>query len=228
MISIICASNNEEILNDNLIKSLKEQTYKDYELIVVDTLKNHYEGACDALHSGALKAKGEYLLFCHHDINFLDKNSLKDIVDNIEEAGIIGVAGIRDRNHLIGNILNGINKEPVGESIEKSEEVFSIDEVLFIIKRDFYLKHPLNLNNKTWHLYAVEYALEMHELNKKVLVIPARIYHKSDGLSLNKSYFIYLKKLIKKYKKYKCIYTTVGSFYTNKILFELQMIKRKI
>lgn len=229
MISIICANNNDDVLNNNLIKTLNEQTYNDYELIIVDTTKKKYEGATDALNYGASKAKGDYLLFCHNDINFLDKNSLKDIVDNIDsDAGIIGVAGINDKNHLLGNILDGPDKKPIGESIQKPINVFSIDEVLFIIKRDFYLNHPLNLNNKTWHLYAVEYSLEMHEMNKKVKIIPARIYHKSNGLSLNRSYFVYLKQIIKKYKKYKRIHTTVGSWYTNKILFNLQLMKRGI
>lgn len=231
MISIICPSNNEKILNNNLLKTLNQQTFKDYEIIIVDTINNKYRGASEALNSGAQKAKGEYFLFCHHDINFINKDSLENIVNCIEKIndfGIIGVAGINSRNCLLGNILNGPNKELIGEKINKPMKVFSLDEVFFIIKKDFYFKYPLNLNNNTWHLYAVEYCLKMHELGENVIIIPSEIYHKSDGVSLNESYYIYLRKLRKEYKKYKEIYTTVGSWYTNKILFELQMLKRKI
>ena len=212
---------------------LKKQTFKDYELIVIDTNEKKYNGCVEALNDGFAKSTGEYIMFVHHDVEFCDKNELSNIYNCILnlDFGIVGVAGATfSRNYLIGNITNGANKENISSLvIDKPEEVQTLDEVLFIIKRDTLNKYPLNILNTTWHLYAVEYSLLMHDNDKKVYVIPSNIYHASPGYSLNKSYFDYLPSVIKKYKKnYKYINTTVGSWYTNKMLFNLQMMKRKI
>lgn len=232
MISIICPSNNKDILEKYLLKSLKKQTYLDYETIIIDTNKKKYNGCVEALYEGINKAKGEYLMFVHHDVCFTDKDELKNIIKYIDnlDFGVVGVAGAaNERNNLIGNITNGPSKEKISNKIiTEPTEVQSLDEVLFIIKKDTIKKYPLEKNNKTWHLYAVEYSLKMIDNNKKVYVIPSNIYHASPGYSLNDSYFTYLPKIIKKYKKkYKTINTTVGSWFTNSILFKLQMIRRK-
>lgn len=233
MISIICASNNEEILNKYLISSLKKQTYKDYELIIVDTIEKKYNGCIDALNAGIKKSSGDILMFVHHDIEFCDKDELKNIVNQLDnlEYGIAGVAGASyERNKLIGNITNGPNKEKISNLvIDQPTKVQTLDEVLFIIKKDIIKKYPFNSNNNTWHLYAVEYSLNMLENNENVYVIPSNIYHASPGYSLNKSYFEYLPKVIKKYKKhFKYINTSVGSWYTNSLLFKLQIMRRNI
>ena len=232
MISIICASNDKKVLNNYLIPSLKKQTYKDDELIIVDTVKNKYKGCVDALNDGIKQSKGDTLLFVHHDVVFEDKNELKNINKYIKDLdyGIVGVAGVTNkRNTLIGNITNGPDKERISNiTINAAVEAETLDEVLFIIKKENINKHPFNIKNDTWHLYAVEYSLSMKDINKKVYVIPSKIYHASPGYSLNKSYFDYLPNIIKKYKKkYRSINTTVGSWFTNSILFKLQMIRRK-
>lgn len=232
MISIICISNNEKILDDYLLSSLKKQTYKDYELIIMDNTNNQYKCAISAFNEGVKKAKGDTLLFVHHDVKFEDKNELENIAKQINnlEYGIVGVAGASfTRNSLIGNITNGPNKEKISNNIiNEPTKVQTLDEVLFIIKRETLEKYPFDTSNDTWHLYAVEYSLNMHNNNKQVYVIPSNIYHASPGYSLNKSYFKYLPKVIKKYKKnYKNINTTVGSWYTNKLLFNIQLFKHK-
>lgn len=232
MISIICPSNDEKILNKYLLSSLKKQTYKDYEIIVVDTIKNKFNGCIDALNYGIKKSKGDILMFVHHDVEFTNKKELENIASYISnlDYGIAGVAGASfKRNTLVGNITNGPDKEKISNTeIDDPTKVQTLDEVLFIIKKDTIKKYPFNNSNNTWHLYAVEYSLEMIKNNQGVYVIPSKIYHASPGYSLNKSYFEYLPKVIKKYQKNnKYINTTVGSWYTNKLLFKLQMIKRK-
>ena len=233
MLSIICPSNNKEILNKYLLNSLKKQSFKDYEIIIVDTLKNKYDGSIAALNAGIEKANGDLMMFVHHDVEFVEKDSLKNIMDEInkiDDFGVIGVAGTTyNRNEIISNITQGDNREEVtNNKIKKATEAFVLDEVLFIIKKETLLKYPFNKNNKTWHLYCVEYSLHMHDVNKGVYVIPANIHHASPGYSLNKSYFEYIPNILNKYKhKYKSINTTVGSWYTNKLLFKLQVLKRR-
>ncbi len=232
MISIISASNDKNILNKCLIKSLERQTYKEYELIVIDTTRKKYNGCIEAFEEGIKKSKGDILIFVHHDVIFEKEDELEKIVENIRKIdfGIAGVAGASiKRNFLIGNITNGPKKEKVSNiEIDKPVKVQTVDEVLFVIKKEVLQEHPFNRENNTWHLYAVEYSLEMLKMGKEVYVIPSNIYHVSPGYSLNRSYFDYLPKVIKKYKKMnRWINTTVGSWYTNPLLFKLQMLRRR-
>lgn len=233
MLSIICASNNNEILDKCLRESLKKQTYKNFELIVIDTKENKYIGAADALMSGVKKAKGDIIIFAHHDIILENEYEFENIVNQIEKIkdfGILGIAGASyKKGILVGNITNGDPKIPISnKEINEAQDVQTLDEVLFVIKKDILEQYPLNLENKTWHLYAVEYSLLMKEKNKKVMVIPSDIYHLSAGASMNNEYYKQLRKVCAKYKKcYKTINTTVGYWHTNKILLELKILRHK-
>lgn len=233
MISIICATNNNKILENELKKTLSKQTYQDYELIVVDTVKNKYESASEALNYGAKQAKGEYLFFTHHDIIMKNENELYEIVRQVKEInefGIIGIAGISKTGKIIGNITNGIPEKRISsEDIKQPCEVQTLDEVFFIIKKDVFIKNKFDINNKTWHLYAVEFCLKMNDLNQGVYVIPSDLYHKSSGASMNKSYFKELKRICKIYReKIKIINTTMGKWHTSKLLLNLDILKIKI
>ena len=79
MISVICVYNNKEILNDFLIKSIKQQSFIDYELILLDNCGSHYKSAVEALNKGAMQAKGDILLFIHQDVFIIDENGFSKI-----------------------------------------------------------------------------------------------------------------------------------------------------
>lgn len=232
MISIICPSNNKDKF-ENFKRSLEKQTYTDFELICVDTDKLNCKNAVEALNSGVKLANSDIFIFSHNDIEFQNQQDLEDIVDyinRIKDFGIIGVAGAKfERIAVIGNIYNGIPKREVSQDkIDKETDVQTLDECLFIIKRETLEKYPFNENNKTWHLYAVDYSLQMNNLHKKVAVIPSNIYHQSAGSSINNDYYVELKKICKKYKKeYKSINTTMGYWNTNPIKLFFQILRCK-
>ena len=233
MISIVCASNNRNILEEELKESLKKQTYKNYELIIVDTIEKKFESAAEALNYGANKAKGDYIIFSHHDIIMKKQNELENIIkkiESIDDFGIVGIAGIDKNANIIGNITNGIPEVPISNNrINKITEVETVDEVMFVIKKDIFDKYKIITENKTWHLYAVEYSLLMKDISKPVLVIPSDIYHKSAGASMNKEYYKELKRLCKFYrKKMTVINTTMGIWHTNKLILSLDILKVKI
>lgn len=233
MISIVCATNNKEVLNKELKKSLDMQSFRDYELIIVDTDKKKFESAADALNYGGNKAKGDYIIFAHHDIIMKSEKELENIVsylETIKKYDIIGVAGINSNHNIVGNITNGIPEIPISNSkIDKATEVETIDEVLFIISKETFKENKFLTENKTWHLYAVEYCLKMRELGKKVFVIPSNIYHKSAGASMNKSYYTELIRLCSLYKnKIKVINTTMGVWHTNRLRLNVDIIKVKM
>ena len=233
MVSLICPSNNKEKFN-NLKKSLESQTYADFELICVDTEELKCNSAVEALNKGIELAKGDTYIFLHNDIEFQNINDLEDIINyivKIRDFGIIGVAGAKFENvTTIGNIYHGIPKRRISnEEIDKEVDVQTLDECLFVIKKATLDKYPFDKNNKTWHLYAVDYSLYMNTIGKKVAVIPSKIYHVSPGSSINKEYYKELMKICSKYKRmYKTINTPMGFWSTNSIKLFLQIIKNKI
>lgn len=71
-----------------------------------------------------------------------------------------------------------------------------------------------------WHLYAVDYCLSVQKLGLKAYVLPMYVWHRSPG-SLTEGYYTTLKKLLKKHRDQKWIYTTMGDW-SPRIPFILQ------
>lgn len=223
MISIVCVFNNAKVLDEYLQKSLKNQT-ADYELILIDNTDNKYRSASEALNYGAKKAKGNYLMFVHQDVDLYSKNCLENVEDTINslhKLGVVGIAG-KSKEGIITNIKHGIPPTLVSKSkINRPQKVQTLDECLFIVPHTVFNKYKFNEKIcDDWHLYSVEYCLNLLKNNYNVYVIPNFIYHASAGYSLSNSYFIVLEKLLRKYKEdYNWIYTTVWNWNTKYSFF---------
>lgn len=224
MISVISVYNSEDSLNKYLLKSLYPQNI-DYELILVDNTNNIFSSAAEALNHGGNKAKGDYLMFIHQDYDlgfdeWLDKAG--KILDNLENVGIVGVAGKHDRN-MISNITTGVPPELAGPiQIEEPKKVQTLDECLIIIPKKIF--HEIRFDEVVcddWHLYATDYCLTTQKAGYDVYVIPLGGYHASPGYSFSPdTYYSTLRKLVKKHKNdYKWIYTSTGSWNTTIPLF---------
>lgn len=242
MISVICIYNNKEILDNYLLKSLKTQTV-DYELILIDNTENKFKSAAEALNNGAKDAKCKYIMFVHQDIDLLDDNWLKnaeDMLDSIPNLGIAGIAGkLNVKKGIISNMKDGIPPKYAGTTkIKNITRVQTLDECLFIIPESIFkmLKFDEELCDD-WHLYAVNYCLEIMKHGFYVYVLPLSLYHRSSGFSISEKYYQTIKKMINKYKHdYKWIYTTVGDWNTswpffiqvgiNKFLFKIAKIRK--
>lgn len=107
MISIIIPTYNEAKNIERLLKSLKNQSYNNFEIIVIDDSssdntvqisKKYTQKVITRKHSersvqrnfGAKKSKGEYLLFLDGDME-LTKNVLKDCLDTVGKAACSSV-----------------------------------------------------------------------------------------------------------------------------------------
>lgn len=117
LISIIIPAFNEEKTIGECLKSLKNQSYKQVEIIVVDDgssdstrnivkgfpdiklLTQSHKGPGQARNLGASGAKGEILVFVDADMTF-DKNFIKDLVKPILEGKTIGTFS---KNEMVKN-----------------------------------------------------------------------------------------------------------------------------
>ena len=241
-LSFICPSNNPEIFNENLVKSLDRQKNRDFELILVDTRKEHYSSAAAALNAGAARASGEYLVFLHHDIVLESDDFIDELLNMIDQNDflIAGVAGaVRNGNRCVrrlrSNIFHGVGdrKRPAASTyysdpVTEPIPVETLDECCFIISAEVFRKRPFPEFSATWHLYAVEYSLWAHEqdMENPVMLLPLHLWHLSPGSSMNQNYFTALHKLHKIYRK--DIICSVGAWPAGFLRFEYRIMRRRI
>lgn len=241
-LSILCIVNDNKIYDD-FLDNLAGQTFKDFELITAWNMAGEYSGARIAFNENAADAKGEYLMFIHPDIRFLDENALEDLVSRIGEAepfGVLGVAGASDDGRgdrsILTTIVQGNDQEKVGISIQTAEEVQTLDECLFIVRNDYFRKHPFP-EREGWHLYCAEYCLDTIRDGMVNKAVPSRVWHLSAGNSLDEKYMDQLEELIEKEKDhFDMIFTTVKAWKTEgkaaaayrKYYYMKQKVKKKI
>jgi len=106
-VSVIIPTLNEEALIEHTLKSLKNQSYKNFEVIVADTsskdktkliakkytkkvinVKKH--GVSAGRNAGAAIAKGQFLLFIDAD-TVLPYNTLEEIIKQFKNKKVVGV-----------------------------------------------------------------------------------------------------------------------------------------
>ena len=220
--SIIVIINNKKIYED-FLENIKNQINVEYEIISIDNCSNEYNSARIAYNEAVLRAKGRYIIFMHPDIRFLKKDVLITFVNylsNLRSFGVVGIAGspsyrIDGKRIILTNIRHGKHKKVVGTNINAVTEVQTVDECFFAVEKRFFEQMPFSYK-KGWHLYAVEYCLKSNDVGRKNYVVPADIWHLSDGKSLDYKYVMQIRKLIKEYcKKTMYINTTVKGWKTN-------------
>lgn len=233
MISIICVFNNIDKLKQCLLDHLEKQT-TNYELILLDNVDKKFKSAAEALNYGGSQANGEYLMFVHQDIELHSNiwlQETEEILNGLHNVGIVGVAGIANKKtKVVSNIKHGNPPTLAGDTqLFHPLRVQTVDECLFFIPKNLFLIYHFDeINCHDWHLYAVDYSLSINIKGFSAYVIPQFVFHNSLGLSMSPKYYITMRNLLKKHKKYyRIIYTTMGTWYSYYPI-ELQMIVKKI
>lgn len=235
MITVICVHNNQKILEDKLLNSLKKQNTR-YELILVDNTTGKYKSAAEALNYGARKATNDFLMFVHQDVDLSYPNCLKDIegmVEDLDDLGVAGVAGYCETDGkpvMYSNIKDGYPPKDVGLNLDHPIEVQTVDECLFIVARSLFKE--LEFDETTcpdWHLYGADYCLDTKKLGKIVYVLPLKIYHASRTESFSKTYYTTLKNIVKKHgSEYKTINTSCGIWRTGSVGLGLNILEDRL
>lgn len=232
MISVVCVYNNKKILNNFLLKSLKNQSV-DYELILINNTANKFKSAAEALNYRSKQVKGDYIMFVHQDVDLSSKSWLQEAeeyLNSIPNLGIAGVAGKANKENVLTNISHGIVPKSIGDhQIYSPIEVQTLDECLIIIPKLIF--KLLKFDEKTcddWHLYAVDYCLSIKNLGFKSYIIPMSLYHLSEG-SFSDKYYSTVKKLINKHgKNNEWICTTMEDWNTSDPFIASQVLYKKI
>lgn len=241
LFSIITIVNNQAVY-DYFKKSLEEQKDVNYELLKIDNRNNQFSSARLAYNRAIKKAKGDYLVFLHPDIRFLDKYALRDVfsqVTSIDNLGVAGVAGCpfelnsHHKSTILTTIVQGANPQKIGKAISTVTEVQTVDECFFIMEKSFCDEYPFS-DILGWHMYAVEQCLVALLNDKKNYVVPARMWHYSPGNSESWQYVQTGREIVRRYGKYfSSINTTMTTWNTHSklnlmIIPPLKLIKHKL
>lgn len=227
MISIIVPVTNEEVYQSMLLASLEKQSFKDFEIIKIDSKEHPYKNAADALNYGVSLAKGEIYLFCHQDIELINIDGLQKIFSFYKDHdfGVLSVAGVNIGNkEVFASVTQGKDHLPAGSPLNEVMPIDVVDECLFVIKKENF--EPFK-NYGSWHFYAVERCL-YYKYKKSMVnyLIPVEIYHLSPGWSLDNSYWNTLIKVAKDYKMSSHITTTICNIKNNGSLKMVVFFKR--
>ncbi|MDM8334172.1 glycosyltransferase [Limosilactobacillus panis] len=221
LFSIITIVNKEDVYQ-GFKKSLEAQDGVNYELIKVNNDHNQFASARAAYNSAMKKAHGDYLIFSHPDMRFLDKYSLRDALEQVTQLHNLGVAGVsgcpsevhHHHSTLVTAIVHDNPPHHFGTLIDKTTAVQTVDECFFVMKRSFSEEHPFS-DIKGWHMYAVEQCLVALLNGRKNYVVPARMWHYSTGFSENWQYVKTGQEIAKRYgKDFPTISTTITTWFT--------------
>jgi glycosyltransferase involved in cell wall biosynthesis len=141
MISVVipyyAGMKNAEVFMERCLKSIKEQTYTDYEIVIND------EGSAgDNLNAGITKAKGDIITIICMDDYFAHRNTLKDIAERLTGAWLIAGCNNNPTPYYTGDVHQGNNKLGGLSAITVRKENFiPFDGSLkWLVDCDFYKK----------------------------------------------------------------------------------------
>lgn len=233
---------NKENLYQEFKKNLSEQEGVHYELIKVKNDHNQFSSARVAYNHAIKKAHGNYFIFLHPDMRFLDKYALRDALAQITRIDNLGVAGVSgcpfELHHHKSTILTTIVQgQPTyyhfGKTIDHVTKVQTVDECFFVMTKKFCQAHPFSDING-WHMYAVEQCLVALLNGKENYVVPARMWHYSPGNSENWQYVQTGREIVRRYgQHFSSINTTMTTWNTKSkldliLVPPLKLIKHKI
>lgn len=214
-------------------KSLERQQNRDFELILVDTVKERYSSAAAALNAGAARASGEYLVFLHHDIILEDEHFIDQLIDLISRQPFLigGAAGAVKgkypwRKQTVSNIVHGENKVVPGKTpTTRIIPLSTVDECFFVIPRAVFAERGFVEYTPSWHLYAAEYCMWAQEKGGEsaVILLPARLWHLSIAKSMSADYYATLRAVRRAH--HRDMYTTMGAWPSNRLLFEYRVAR---
>ena len=215
-VSIVCVFNDPDVLESCLARSIlagigdAPQT----EFLPVDNRDGEFSTAGAALNHGARLARNEVVIFVHQDVvlhSIAELERAAGILLAQSEIGVIGAVGIDHGRHIVGRIRDRVVQ--IGESAAVPRDVDSVDEVLFMIRRELVLSSPLSEDPfLAWHAYGVEYSAGVRRAGMRATAMDLGITHNSLTTNLDRLDLAH-RKIGEYYPELLPLRTTCGTVY---------------
>lgn len=182
-VSIVCVFNDPDVLAACLARSVESgrADAPETELIAVDNRGNPFATAGGALNDGARRARHPVVVFVHQDVvlhSLIALERAAGILLADRSIGILGAVGIDAEQTIVGRIRDRV--VPIGEPASQPRDIDSLDEVLFMIRRDLVTAEPLTEDPLlAWHAYGVEYCARMRSQGLRAVALDLPLTHNS-------------------------------------------------
>ncbi|WP_268760279.1 MULTISPECIES: glycosyltransferase [Micrococcaceae] len=182
-VSIICVFNSPDVLRECLTASVHSglPAAPDTEYLPVDNTAGQFPSAGAALNHGARLAANDVVVFVHQDVflhSLVALEAAAGLLMRDTSTGIAGATGVTRDGRQLGLIRDRVVFS--GEPLSGLTDVDTLDEVLFMARRQQILRHPLaEVRDLSWHAYAVEYCVRMRSLGLRVSAAPIPLTHNS-------------------------------------------------
>jgi len=194
MITVVTSVTDQKIFEDNLKKSLDEQTSK-FKLILADSSLS-----LSASYNSIGEIDTEYILFIHQDIYLCIEDWLEVaevICNQLKDLGAGGVAGWNEKggktvgcwaryipNRDKSTKIKFFDKEFIGQihggSFTEPQEVQVLDDMVFLVPSKIWKKQKYDAENFPFHCRAYDFCLSLKaNHNKKSYVLPLPVYEYS-------------------------------------------------
>jgi hypothetical protein len=186
-LSVVCVFNDPAVRKQCLDSSLLHTHPSLVEYLPIDNVGQVFTSAGAALNHGARMAKHEVVVLVHQDVHLHSVQRLRELAAHLtdETWGLIGACGVTSSGTIVGTLRDRV--QLIGVDAQTPAVVDSVDEVLFMVRRDRLVEHPLSeAPELSWHAYAVEYGARMRRLGLRVGAASAAITHNSMTINLDK------------------------------------------
>lgn len=186
-VSLVCVFNDPAVREQCLDRSVAGADPDRIELVAVDNTEQRFTTAGAALNHGARLARHDVVCFVHQDVYLHSTSRLLEVADMLRDGaggwGLLGAAGVGPRGEAVGLLRDRV--QLIGSSAVEPVDVDSLDEVLFLARRELVLREPLAEDpDLAWHAYAVEYGVRLRELGLRVGAVDLAITHNSLTVNL--------------------------------------------
>lgn len=172
MIQFIAASHNEDILKNNLLKSI---LFADYKLII----QRGFDNVSKAYNQAPIT--GNIIVYLHHDI-YLPGDFYSNLQSSIQAVnkidnnwGVLGLAGVKlidGKREIFGNIND--RGRQWGNPDNLPAEVDTLDELVLVTHGDFVFDENLPTD-----FYGADICLQSKLQGRKNYAVNAYCYHNS-------------------------------------------------
>ena len=189
-VSIVCVFNDPDVLESCLSRSVTAGLgdAPRTEFLPVDNRDGEFSTAGAALNHGARLAHNPVIVFVHQDVvlhSLAELERAAQILVSDPDIGIIGAVGIDHLRRIVGRMRDRVVQ--IGESASIPRDVDSVDEVLFMIRRDLVLSSPLAEDPLlAWHAYGVEYSARVRRGGMRATAMDLALTHNSLTTNLDR------------------------------------------
>lgn len=187
-LTIACVYNDAEVRRHCLDRSLApsgQGAGVEVQYLPIDNTGGQFASAGAALNHAARQARHDVVVFAHQDVYLHDLGRLARAADALArpEWGVLGSCGVTQAGELVGRLRDRVIL--IGTPAPEPVAVQTLDEVLFMARREDLLQHPISEDPRlAWHAYAVEYALRMRAMGRKAGAVDTAITHNSLTVNL--------------------------------------------